>query len=797
MSREHAGSQPPDDPALAAQTHELPETGEALEERLTPEQRTRLHHFLAREAIRAKRITLERIYAHPDAERLFAIMVQLAQEWYETEQVLKDHPDVLDDTAAEAVPPQSTPTQTDTEATSAQPRATYSRRAFLGLLVGGAALAAGEQLSPLVQPAFERARADVPHSPELSEVQAILKQLETPVTEQLWFPPTQLLLDREILYFGSELSTADLLRRMETLTRARSNDYRALQDPSATTQYVNTLRLLASGKGRWPQAVHFQLQSTDRGLTLVPLDYTEQISVTERHRTELAIVGGELESIAAAIEAADEGIGVTLVFASPLGGLSADSGGNMRYFDAMQASDQGTVPRTEAHRKLFEDALGMKGSNLWSIPGYTHERLLAYLKQAYTGQIELVETQSLDALHYTFDSLTERHTITTAEGYLLQTNNVLDTSPEAVVGEKAGLPMTIETLNLGYGLVFDAEGLTEQDLNALVNDPSRFHPDAILESAGVQPHEHASFLRSHQVINTQYQEVLALLRTPKATNGNRYISWGYSLLGEAFQLFGLVSAARPPAALQHAASTLQLLGEHRDVTNFNVAHHEDGSVTFNSLNYHFPKAIRQGDRSLRQQNDQLTESMAVEKVLLETFFRQMLGNAITVRIPPELYVRQQTFALQMPRPYDFETDFNKSADGDRAMRYPLDTRATLPRHQWDESYARFTSFEQNSGTQGKPVTWRANPSATRSSIPGLLMVNKNTWPADLMPCLRILQHQIAVAVAAVRDVVKPSLPDASAAPQPLRTPHVFGQRFVSPQASPQDQVATLTAPSIA
>jgi len=559
---------------------------------------------------------------------------------------------------------------------------------------------------------------------EEEELERKLSRLSLPVLEIPSYREDEIIMDETFIYPGSKLATADLLRRIDTLTKELFGEN---SRPSAelTERYLNTVNLLRSAKQKYPQCPEFQVTQIDNRISLEPINWQEKIEVKREENADILIAGGELESLAAAIRAAKEGKKVILLYQGALGGLSSDSGGNMRYFDAVD------VETTEEQSELLHKALGMPPDNLWSIPDNASEKLLSYLEENYPS-ISLVKT-NLDALH--IEKENERiSAVITQEGIKIIPSVVLDTDPEAVISEKAGLPLTIETPNLAYGCVFDLEGIDASTIEKLKN-PEALEPKNIFRLLGINSVE--EFLASHPELKDLSKKLEK--DRYKDTKSNRYIAWGFVGLAEAYKLY---MAALEALSVGPQKEALAKLNSQRIVDGFNVAFHENNKATFNSLSYRFEKVIRQGRHNTSQFPLVITDAY-----YFEDFLRKLSeNNNVKIRLPKELYVRQSTFSILTIHPYNREDFFNLDPNS-LMMSYPLDARGETARHPWDEAGARV--YEEAS--QIENPSWNIKPQSAATEIPNLFVVSKNSIPPSF-PCFRIIQNLIGTAVLVVKNL---------------------------------------------
>lgn len=566
-----------------------------------------------------------------------------------------------------------------------------------------------------------------------------VSELLPQLNQEFVFAPNELLLDETYVHAGSELYTQDIEFRVDRLTRMLQEGGPDVREEFGE-QYTNTIKLLLSGKSRWPQAVKFKMVSSRDGLRIEPIDYSSDIEITESKEADVVVVGGELESITTAIEADNQGRSVTMVYAGPLGGLSADNGGNMRFFDAVTS-----VGMTAAQQEVMQ-ALDMTEGNYWSIPDHVHEKLAAHLAQKRPN-ITLVATDTYNSLHITSDSTEGRPTIkeiVTEEGVQVGGNYFIDTEPEAVLADKLGLPSDVETPNIAYGLVIDLVGVEAEDLDSLTEESARLRPEAIMEYAGISP----EVLANNPKLQASYNNLQAAFA--KTTHlDNQYCSWGYAALGKGYTFYMQCQEA---VATGKEKGQITNLNEQRRMDGFNVAHRE-GSVTLNSISYHFSKRIKQHDHDI-QKDPEFVDIRTVEKQHLTEYFRYVTGKKdVGVRLPNQLYVRQAAASYKTATKYGpdaFQTvDESKPVKDELSMRYHVDLREAVPRDEYDEVLSKI----QKVGDEKGLAEWKINPATAYSGdISNLFLVNKSAAENEFVGNLRIIQNLMGTGVAVVRSL---------------------------------------------
>jgi hypothetical protein len=586
---------------------------------------------------------------------------------------------------------------------------------------------------PKIEIVSDRGFAYKTFEPEDYDVKTLLRKIEAPITEEIRITKEQLLRHTKERFLklepGETFYIEDLYRYVQTLTK---EVFSGKPNKNSIEKFVTTVRFLLSVRVLYPQAIKFKLVENNGYLSLEPVDYLENIEVKETIKGDVVIIGNELESIVGAISAAKQGKVVILVYDGPLGGLSSDKGGNMRYFDFVSGA---TI--TPEMRELFE-ALEMSQPGKQNvIPNGVEEKLLTLL-QKYPN-IKLIKTK-------TFNSILVREennkilSITTEEGRKIEAENYIDSTPDGVLAIKVGVPFTIETLNLAYGAVFDLKHLTKADLEKLEN----IDIDEVLKISGVTLEE----VMAHEELKTSYEE---LKNTPQGANVYEfYTRWGYQFLAKAFKFYLKAKALKNPSDL-----LLQKTAEETMVDGFNVAVRDSEmgyEATFNSLSFNSDKSYHQGDHNILKENDLLFQiaRRAVEE--FGEFIKELTGNKyVKAIIPKELYVRQQTVAFKI---LSLEEFLSSEGNGGK-FGYGWDTRGARNRNEWDntsEIYNKTLKLLRERFPSGYlRLEWNVSSLHTRL-LENLYGVGKNFCDPEVAPTYRIIPNLMLVMQELVRNL---------------------------------------------
>lgn len=567
----------------------------------------------------------------------------------------------------------------------------------------------GEQLSPEARQAQNREIA----------LQNVLDKIEADISKPVHFSRGEIIEDEMFVNRGSTLYYADILRAVDQLTKDQFAN--GTPSPGYAKKYANTVELLLSGKRLHPQAVKFQLYYSGDSVTMNPVNFRDNVEVKETSSCDVLVIGGELESITTAMRAADQGMSVTMVYSGPLGGLSSDAGGNMRYFDGV-----GEAPRTQVHTRLFRDGLGMESDNLWSIPNNTDGKLSSYLSRNYPG-IRLVQTASYDSTHVEVESGMV-NSVLTDEGVKVNAKYVIDTEPESRTAEKIGIPETIETPAIGYGMVFDVKGFDNKTLDQLGRNQN-FSPEKVMQMADVDD----SVLQNPDV-KVAYDELRSSMSGGHSEAG--YMAWGYQAVSKAYAFYMRCLEANPQTPDRKKIAELNNL---RKTSGFNIAL-RDGEATFNSLSYSFNRTIMQHDHDLYRDSEfKLLRDIEIPS--LQNFLQMASGDGgLQVVMPHQLYVRQATASYETVAPYE-QSDFTNKPNG-LWMTYPMDLR--------DVDRGRIGS---DRALDKMPITgktaWSIRPDASETAIPNYFAVSRSAMPSQYVGALRILQNLIGQGVAVI------------------------------------------------
>lgn len=546
--------------------------------------------------------------------------------------------------------------------------------------------------------------------------------------EDLNLPMEEVAADPHFVYPGSRLSSRDLLFRADRLERAERDRPSAL--PEVRRKRFLTRDLLVAARFEWPQAVRFRLDATSGMLHVRPVDAPLPVRDRRSYRADVAVVGGELESVVAAMIAADAGFRVLLLYAGPLGGLSSDAGGNLRYFDGSQ-----TAPRPAAQRRLMHEGLGMTTDNLWALPDSVSARLQQYLEKRYGARIRVLPTRSYNSL------LVEREGggisgIQTEEGAWIRADRYLDTDPEARLSEKAGLSLDLETPSLAAGLVFNVQGLALEGWRRL-DSFHRRSPGEIASLAG------AAASPAPGKPTTEALEKLRRVRSRDRPRRTRHTAYGYSTLGEAFHLFMLSKAERlaEREGPGRRLAAIRSLNEVRVTSGFNVS--LNGSPAFNSLSYRFPVPLLQHDHEISE--ERFRAFREVEGPGIQEFLRRVTGNpGLVVRLPRQFYVRKASAFVRTRWSYSASAFRSGSLSG-WWMSYPMDFRGLQPMDRGEAYQLRALFF---GGSLGRPA-WRCLPETSVTEVSNLWSINKCSVTPRYFGGLRILQNLINTSAALV------------------------------------------------
>jgi hypothetical protein len=444
-------------------------------------------------------------------------------------------------------------------------------------------------------------------------------------------------------------------------------------------------------------------------------------------QADVVIVGAELSSLSTAIAAAERGFSVVVVYAGPLGGLSADTGGNLRYFDVMTGTSH-----PPCQLKLFRQGLGMGG--LVAVPPQTDRRLSAFFGSNYAGRISFVRTRSYDSLHAD-RSPGRLEAITTDEGVRIRGTYFLDMDPESRVAEKSGIPMDINTPHLSYGVVFDVAGLTEPCWEALKGH-ELIQPEQIMRLAGVIPEVlHASQRASHS------RERLTKELARDFTHVYDTYAYGYCALAQGFDFYMQCRELVEPS------DDLRWLNERRCMSGFNISK-QPRAATFNSVSYRLAKNILQHSHSLH--DDDFAPIRRTEIPALQAYLHYVTGSdLLRVRMPNQFYVRKATAFFSTLHPYQ-PSEFNLPPSTPFHTHYLMDLRDLSPR----DNYGWRIVVRNMAISKGK-YFWECRPSATYTRIQNLFLVNKCAATPAFFGGQRIEGNQINLGAALIESLAPP------------------------------------------
>ena len=567
------------------------------------------------------------------------------------------------------------------------------------------------------------------------DMETLLRKLESPITEEIRITKEQLLRHTKERFLklepGETFYIEDLYRYIQTLTK---EVFSRKTNKDSIEKFVTTVRFLLSVRILYPQAIKFKLVENNGYLSLEPVDYLENIEVKETIKGDVVIIGNELESVVGAMAAARNGKKVILVYSGPLGGLSSDKGGNMRYFDFVLVE----ASVTPEMREVFEALEMNQPGKQWVIPNGVEEKLLTLIREKYPN-IQLLNTRTFNSILVNKNN-GKIESILTEEGQEIKGVYYLDTTPDGILAIKAGIPFTVETLNLAYGVVFDLKYLTENDLRRLEN----IKIYRILEISNLTLDE----VTTNEELKTLYKE---LIDAPKGANNYEfYTRWGYQFLAKAFKFYLKAKALKNPEDV-----ILQKTAEEVIVDGFNVAirDSENGyEATFNSLSFNSDKSYHQGDHNILKENDILLQMArrAVEE--FGEFIKEFTGNKyVKAIIPEELYVRQQTVAFKN---FSLEEFLSSKGKGGK-FRYGWDTRGIGKRNEGDDTIKIYNEnlklLREMFPSGHLRLEWNVSSSHTQL-LENLFGVGKNFCDPEVAPTYRIIHNLMLVIVDLVNNL---------------------------------------------
>lgn len=534
-----------------------------------------------------------------------------------------------------------------------------------------------------------------------------------------------LLDDDTYLYAGSKLTYSDILRRVKQL---RLRFFRADVPKEVQQRVQNSISMLLSSKELWPQAVRYAIVQEGEYFTLVPEVPQNVPEMSRTAHADIVILGGELESITTAIHAADAGKSVILLWSGALGGVSSDTGANMRYFDYAD------VAVTPGQQKLMQVALSMTPENKWAIPADTSARLLTYLKNSYPD-IELIQTKTYDTL--LVKKSVNLASMLTEEGVQVSAESFIDSTPEAVLAEKSSLPVSMETPHLGYGMVFTVKGLDQATLIAMNKSPL-LNPDTMLKSLGVS----LEAVKTAGQLMQSYSALKALSGTTDTWSPNQHASFGFHRLGKSYDFFMRLLELRSPD------TELALLNKDRVPDAFNVSF-SGGDATLNSLSYRTfkgsPKAVRQNAHDIHV-DPEFSLIRDIEIPSLQKFLQRLAGKDLQIITPKELYVRKSHFSVQTP--FEPADAVITEPSADLTMRYPIDVRAATAIDSYDKTREKIAALQEQ---YPKVIEWTIQADQARTDIPNLYVISKNATDPHFSGCLRIMQNLMGVGYKVIEE----------------------------------------------
>lgn len=477
-----------------------------------------------------------------------------------------------------------------------------------------------------------------------------------------------------------------------------------------------------------PQVTMYQVV---KGSEVTPIDLAGPLHPTSAISGDLVIVGAELSSLCTAIEAAEKGMHVVVVYAGPLGGLSADTGGNLRYFDIMQPSSH---PIGQA--KLWHEAMGSKA---WmSIAPDTDSRIRSYLTTHYANRIELIKTKSYDGLWVEMSGHAIKQ-VDTPEGVAATAPVFIDGDPESRVAEKSGVPYTTDTPHMSCGMTFDVSPIDEDTLDRLADD-KRVSPEAIERMAGVT----AAQVAADPLASAVLKKLQVNIATDFVIRGPDH-AYGFCGLAAGYGFYAACVAIRSPS------DDLTWLNQRRYVSGFNIARFGT-KCAFNSISYRFMKNWLQHSHSL-DIDPTFAPIRNTEMPLLTTYLRAISElPSLEVRMPPQFYIRSSTAFFTLLHPYT-ASEFNGPKTGPYYTHYPMDLRDLFFREK--DNFATVTKYVK--AAKGKNF-WTARASAAETTVPNLYLVNKCGVTPTYSGGLRTEQSAINLGAAVVDALATKQLP---------------------------------------
>lgn len=439
-----------------------------------------------------------------------------------------------------------------------------------------------------------------------------------------------------------------------------------------------------------------------------------ETNASKKVQVDLVIFGSELESLTTAIAAAKRGLSVAIVTDAPLGGLSSDSGGNLRYIDGLPHT-----PRTPSQLELYR-ALAVWGQV--AIPSGVERRISRYLQNSYAGRITVIRAEDLGLTKVELSN--GLRAVTTDSHVRVEAKRFLDTDAECRLGDLCGVEMSLQTPALAYGLVFDVTGLRRSDYGAL-RSSAKIDAFSLLKLAGATRAQVANVPGALE----SWHRLEASLRSDR-THVFDNCSYGYKALAQGFDFFMRCREARYPTA------DIRWLNSIRTMSGFNVSH-LGAEANFNGVGYKLDEPILQNAHSIHQEA-RWQPIMRTEARGLTAYFRYVTGNdRLSIRIPDQFYVRRATAYFETLAPYAPD-DFDSPITAKWWMTYPMDLRGLTPRPGFDD--ALISEIEDR--PRRKLWRWNCRPSSCDTSIPNLYLLNKCSMSPKYFGGLRIIQNLI-------------------------------------------------------
>jgi hypothetical protein len=523
---------------------------------------------------------------------------------------------------------------------------------------------------------------------------------------------------------GYRISSRDLAYLAKWAERSLADN------PRGQKQALTNLKKLADeARSRFPQVIWYQVEREGDRIKLIPQDWNPSPHITRRTHADIVIVGGELSSLCTAVEAAENGLSVAVVYAGPLGGLSSDEGGNLRFFDVMKSTSHPI-----GQKKIWR---ALKVIGYCAIPTGINEKLRQFVTDEYEGKIELIQTESYDSLVADFDSR-EVDALITTEGVEITGSRYIDMDPESRFAEKCAIPMNTDTQHLSYGLVFTIDGIQERDWLRLDN-AAFVTPEKIAAFAGVS----LQVAIDDPQVRHSYERLKKFVANNRLIHGKQY-SFGYPALAQGFDFY-----MQCRGIVRSDDRALQWVNKHRSASGFNIAMFPDQTV-FNSISYKLEPSILQHSHSLKKDGE-FQPIRKYDVPSLERYFKWVSGNPnLTIHMPDQFYVRSASAFFETLHPYE-KSEFNQPARTAFHTYYPMDLRDLSQRdpYSWPivMSYVKKAKYSH---------FWDARPSATYTRLENLFLVNKSAVTPVFFGGQRIEGSQINMGAALIHSFKKSS-----------------------------------------